>query len=208
MDGFSLKRKSIIIAGMRGSGKSVLCQYLISQYGDCFDDIFVVSTTEAQNGFYSTFINPKNIFTEFNSEWLSAFYTKLEQESTKKKDLNVLLLLDDCGSEPDFKKDKTVLKGFTRGRHIGLTIIILQQYIYQVNPACRGNADYLLVGQSNTASQEVILKEFRMGNISKKQFIEIYKKSTCNHYFLIINCSSVEDNDDLNSIYGKIKAHI
>jgi hypothetical protein len=193
---------------MRASGKSVLCQYLISLYGDCFDEIFVVSTTESQNGFYSTFINPKNIFTEFSSEWLSSFYSKLEEESAKKKGINVLLLLDDCGSEPEFKKDKTVLKAFTRGRHIGLSIIILQQYIYQISPACRGNCDYLLVGQSNTASQEVILKEFRMGNITKKQFIDIYKKSTCNHYFLVINCSSVEDNDDLNTIYGKIKARI
>lgn len=204
MEQFTLLRKSILITGMRGSGKSVLCKYLVSLCKQEFDEIFVISTTEAQNGFYSSFINEKNIFTEFSSEWLSTFYKKLEEASSKKK-LNVLLILDDCGSDPDFRKDRTIIKAFTRGRHIGLSIIILQQYLYQISPVCRGNCDFLLMGQSNNASIDILAKEYLMGDINKKDFVKLYRNSSCNHYFLVINCNSVKDNSDLDSIYGKIK---
>jgi hypothetical protein len=47
--------------------------------------------------------------------------------------------------------------------------------------------------------------EFLAGNIIRRQFIELYNKSTKSHNFLVINCNSIEDNDALDSIYSTIK---
>jgi hypothetical protein len=44
-----------------------------------------------------------------------------------------------------------------------------------------------------------------MGNLSKKEFIEMYYDSTSDYGFLMINNNSIKDNEDLDEIYGIIK---
>ena len=79
------------------------------------------------------------------------------------------------------------------------------QYIYQIPPICRNNADFVLVSQMNTQGLELLSTEFLMGNISKQQFRDIYNLNTRDYNFLLINNNSVKSNDDLNLIYGKLK---
>jgi hypothetical protein len=206
MEDFTIVNKAVVLCAKRNSGKSYLCRHLVNLYREHFCDIFVISTTECSNGFYSSFVNEKNIFTEFSSEWLEKFYTRVQENYSKDKKKYYLLILDDCGAEVDYKKDKTLNKIFTRGRHIGLSVMVLQQYLYQIQPVCRGNCDYLIIGQSNQASVEILAKEFCQGHITKRDFIKMYHQSSSDYYFLVINNSSVKDNSDLNSIYGKVKA--
>ena len=58
----------------------------------------------------------------------------------------------------------------------------------------------------NKASTDLLVDEFLMGNICKQEFLELYHSSSKDYNFFIINCNSVKDNDDLDQIYGKIKA--
>jgi hypothetical protein len=44
-----------------------------------------------------------------------------------------------------------------------------------------------------------------MGDIEKKDFIKMYHEATRDYSFLLINCNSVKNTSDLNSMYGKIK---
>ena len=69
----------------------------------------------------------------------------------------------------------------------------------------RSNIDYLIVGQTNVASREILEKEFNFSNLRPREFIALYNKSTKDYNFLIINCNSVKDIDNLNDLYGKIK---
>ena len=56
----------------------------------------------------------------------------------------------------------------------------------------------------NQQGLQLLSSEFLMGDISKKEFIDIYHKNTQDYNFLVINNNSVKDND-IDKIYGRIK---
>ena len=56
----------------------------------------------------------------------------------------------------------------------------------------------------NKQSIDLLINEFISGDISKEEFIKMYNKNTKDYNFLVINNTSVKD-DNLNSIYGVIK---
>ena len=205
MENFTLINKVIVVSAKRNSGKSILCRYLVKTYKDSFEEIFVISMTEGVNSFYKTFINEKNIFCDFSPEWLEKFYDKIEAGVKEGQNKNVLLILDDCGSEKEFYKNPIIKRICTRGRHIFLGIIILSQYLYQTPPVVRSNCDYLIAGQMNRSSQDILADEFLMGNIDKKEFIRLYMKASSNHGFFVINNSSVKDINDIDLLYGRIQ---
>jgi hypothetical protein len=170
-----------------------------------FEEIFVISGTEDCNHFYESFIDKNNIFTEFNADWLDRFFKRIEDNAKDGKKKSILLILDDVGSDADFKKNNTLQKIFIKSRHYLLSIIVLQQYLYQLPPICRGNADFVLCGQMNNKSVEILADEFLLGDITKKEFCSLYHRCSSDHYFMVINNNSVKDISDLNSIYSKIK---
>ena len=202
---FELVNKAIIICAKRNSGKSYLCRYLVMENQGNFNEIFVVSLTEDYNNFYKSFVKTENIFTIFQNEWLEAFFQKLKNMAKTNNNKKICLILDDCGSNIDFKKNSVIESFYTLGRHINLTIIINAQYIYQVSPAIRNNADYIMIGQQNSQALELLADEYLYGTINRKEFKQLYHNSTTDYYFMVINTSSVRNISNLNLIYGKIK---
>jgi hypothetical protein len=83
-------------------------------------------------------------------------------------------------------------------------VIITAQYLYQIPPVVRNNMDFILAGQGNRKSLQLLTDDYLLGNIDTKEFEKMYYRCTSNYHFLIINNNSVKDNDDLNTIYGTI----
>jgi hypothetical protein len=208
MDNFTMRNTKMLICGKTGSGKSQLLRYILMKNKSHFKKIFLISPTEKINSFYSKIIPKENIFDEFKEDWLNNLFIKLTEINANVKDdkaCHVLLIFDDCCSDTDFRHSKAICKEFTRGRHIFIACVITAQYIYQVPPVLRTNADYILVGQMNRQGVDLLTQEYQMGNITPKEFTEMYYRCTSNHQFLIINNNSVTDNNNLNDIYGTIK---
>ena len=88
---------------------------------------------------------------------------------------------------------------------MNITLLMIQQYIYHIPPICRSNCDYFLCGQMNKSALDLLCCEFLMGNLSKREFIEMYYDSTSDYGFLMINNNSIKDDEDLDEIYGIIK---
>jgi hypothetical protein len=196
------------VLGKTNSGKSVMIKYLVSHSKNEFDKIFVICPTEEINQFYSDIIDKNCIFSEFKEEWLKSLIKKLTdlKKENKDKKFNVLLILDDLGSDAKFSTSDSFKLLMVRGRHMGLSLLISCQYIYQVPPICRSNICYLIVGQQNNQSQQILADEYLYGNIDRKKFLNIYHNAIKDYGFLIVNCNSVKNGDDLNSIYGVLKA--
>ena len=74
-----------------------------------------------------------------------------------------------------------------------------------IPPVARNNMDFLFCGQMNKQSVDLLMSEFISGDIEKNEFIKMYNRCTRDYNFLVINNNSVKD-DDLNSIYGCVKA--
>ena len=206
---FTILNKCISICAMRGSGKSELLRYIVMSEKDKFNQIICISPTNKMNNFYSDFINNKFIFEEFNNEYIQLLLKKLSEinegkNSQNDKPYNLLLILDDCCSSSKFHTNKTFEKLFTIGRHFFISTIIVSQYLKHIPPCARSNCEFLLVSTLNNSNVQILCSEYIMGNITKKQFIDIYRYNIEDNGFLLINCNATK-NTNLNYIYGNIR---
>ena len=204
----TLLNKTISLVGKRCSGKSELLKFLVSYERKKFHKIFCICPTEAVNGFYSKLIPSNCIFDEWTEEWTNNLIKQMTETNKGKQPnerKNVLLILDDLICDVNFASSPSLKKLYSRGRHINISIIITQQYMYGIPPVCRNNTDFCLVSQLNRASIMLLLDEYMSGEIDRKQFIDLYNRATIDYNFLVINCNSVKSGD-LNEIYGIIKA--
>ena len=205
---FTILNKCVSICGMRGSGKSELLRYLVINEQEKFNQIICISPTNKMNNFYD-FINIKFIFEEFNNEYIELLLKKLSEINKGKncqndKPHNVLLILDDCCSSSKFHTNKTFEKLFTIGRHFFISTVIISQYLKHIPPSARSNCEFLLVSTLNNSNVQILCSEYIMGNINKKEFIEIYRYNIEHNGFLLVNCNATK-NTDLNYIYGNIR---
>ena len=202
---FTLVNKTTMIAGMRGAGKTVLAKQLIQDERHKFARIFLFSPTEQINRDYADIIPSNCIFDDWNEKWGEKLFEKLSK--TPKEQLKpVLIILDDMGSERSMENSRIFTRCFTRGRHIKLSIITLNQYIYQIPKICRSNLDFVLVGSQNAQSVDILTDEFNRG-MKPIEFRNIYRKAIEDFGFMLIKNSSVKD-DNQDSIYGQMKADV
>ena len=205
---FEINNKIICFCAKRNSGKSQLLRYLVTCSKNRFSKIFAICPTESVNHFYSDLIPASNIFPQYKEEWVESLISKMTEINSGKNDKeakHILLILDDCCSDSNFHQSKTLKKLATRGRHIKIAVMITCQYIYQIPPVIRNNCDYIYVGQMNQQGLKLLTDEFLMGNIDKKEFVDLYHNNTNDYNFLVINNNSTTDNNDIKQIYGRIK---
>ena len=208
-----LLNKSIMICAKRNSGKTQLVKYLINQSKHLFNEIFLISTTNLITNDFEGIIDPKFIFNEYNEEWLDGLIKKMADITIKigpnkdeSKYIHIMLILDDWLSESQLRESKIFQKLFTQGRHYKISIIFISQAVRFLNPICRNNLDYLLISQMNSQALDSVSTDFRVGNVSKKDFLNIYNQNCSNYQFLILNLTCVLNNNDLDQLYGVIKA--
>ena len=209
MNNFSILNKTCALLAKRNSGKSFLLKHLVEAEKHKFSKIYCICPTERINRFYSDLINNDEcIFDKYDEGWVEKLIQKMTEINSNKpakERKNVLLILDDIVSDHNFHQSPTLKKLFIRGRHINIAIILTFQYLNLIPPVARNNLDWLFVGQMNKQSIDLLTNEFISGDITKEEFIRMYNRCTKDYNFLVINNTSVKD-DDLNSIYGCVKA--
>ena len=213
MENFTILNKAISIIGKRSSGKSQIISYLIkySISKKEFNKIYIVCPTNSINHFYDSMVSPNNIKDSYDEEWVELLISKMSKindgkTSQQDKPFNVLLILDDVANDKAFHHSKTIRQLYGRGRHSFISIISVAQQLHSLATIQRSNADYLICGQMNCNNISLLCDEFRAPIINKKEFIELYKKSTTDYFFFVINNNTVKNTDDINDYYGTIKA--
>ena len=202
---FKIFGNRVGLIGKTNSGKSILLKHMLQKEKHKFNRIFVISPTESFLRFYEDIVPKQNIHSSYKECWMEKLIEKLtEYKKNNEKPYNVLLILDDVGA--DAHNSKALNKVFTRGRHINISIIMTLQYLNQCPVTARTNFSYICCGQMNKLSTELLVDEYLMGPIDKKEFLEMYHNSSKDYNFFVINCNSVKDNNDLDAIYGSIKA--
>lgn len=200
--------KTTCLCAKRNSGKSVMLRYLVDSCKDKFHKIYVVCPTEQINNFYSTMVEQNCIFDNWNESWCEALIMKMTEKNKGKKKteiINVLIILDDVVSDTNFHQSNALKKLYTRGRHVGIGVVATTQYLNSLPPVVRNNCDWVIVGQLNHASISLLCEEYLSGDLDKRDFVKLYNRATKDYNFLLINNTSIKDNDDLNQIYGIIR---
>lgn len=198
----------VTLVAKRKSGKSYLLRHIVKHYAHNYSKIFVCCPTEELRPFYSSFVPSNCIFPTYTEEWGNELLLRLHvaNKGTDEKDMKrVLLILDDLVSDIDLHHSSSIETIYSRGRHLGITMCLTTQYLKNVSPLIRSNSDFILVGQQNKASVELLCSDFLSGDINKQDFMKLYNKNTFDFNFLMINCSSTKTGA-LDEIYAVIKA--
>ena len=163
----NIVNKTTSLVAKRGSGKSVLLKYLVDTCKDEFARIYVICPTETVNNFYSSMVEENCIFDEWNEQWADTLIKKMTEQNKGKKNeekKNVLVILDDVMSDTNFHQSPALKKLYMRGRHINIAVIATCQYLHNLPPVCRNNADWCIVGQMNRQSVQLLAEEYLSGD--------------------------------------------
>lgn len=149
---------SMIINGVRRSGKSRLTDWMINEIynnkDQHFDDCYLLSSTAKQQDDVFQWVDKEKIIDELSDDKIRDIFKEREQiveHYKKNSDLykhkpNALIIIDDLLSDAKGKSlwySKPINELFFKGRHMLCTIIVLTQYVKALNPLMRSNADVL-----------------------------------------------------------------
>ena len=163
-----------IISGSSHSGKTNLVYNLITKaYAGYFNRIIVMSPNLYIDPLYTRFVeeyalNEDDLFTEFDEEALEQLVAA-QAESSERSDKgkpteDVLLIIDDLGM--DIRESKALKVILTRGRHLGISIMLVLQKFSMVPPVVRTNAsDYIFTRQNNNKEWGNITSELPINKI-------------------------------------------
>ena len=203
---FTLVNKAVLLSGKRGSGKTVLARDLLEKEGHRFSNIFLFSPTEKINHDYEGLVKPNCIYEKWSDKWCKQLFDK-QASIPKDKMKNILIICDDLGSESDLNTHPDFVKVFVRGRHLKIAIIFLAQYVCQIPKICRSNLDFVLCSQQNAQSIDIMTAEFN-SHLKPSEFRRLYQKATNDYGFFTINSNNVKNADDLNTVFGVIRADV
>ena len=181
---------SMILVGMRRTGKTHAISCLLKQIGKQYDAVFLMSETcEVQDNCFE-FIPDRHKFNGFKEDIVKRIldtqkkikrYNQTHEEHEHKNIPDVLIILDDCINDHSIRHSKTLNDLFTMGRHFKVSIISLVQALTNaMNPKARNNADVMMFWRSiNYKEREKIIENYLTPTRGKhsKQIGEAYMET-------------------------------
>lgn len=204
---------SMLIYGSRRSGKSTLLKYMyeLNKLGERYDHVICFSENTDALDDMKTFVHGNLFFDKFDSAVLHRAIILSKKYEDIDKPKKFLILCDDTGSL--CRNDENIQKIFIYGRHMGMSIIILSQHYSFLSADSRNNADYLIIGRSNSGlEKKAMIDNFLIGSretdLIKDSEYGFYRKLlnkyTENYKFLVIDCTS--NNNSFHSVVKYIRA--
>jgi len=164
--------KSIIgLVGARNSGKTVCTIDIIHKIRDKVSTAVIFSESEIVSGTFSKVFPETYVYPKMSQEALENIFLR-QTRVTKSPppgvtNTRILLIFDDCASDKKNIRSENFERLFILGRHFGIMVMVLVQYLIALPPACRQNCDYVFCAQE--LIDEMRKKMFR-------EFFSIFKK--------------------------------
>lgn len=203
----------LILEGSRRIGKSVSLKWLLQYYQKDFDLAIVMSET-SHNGYWQPIVGNQYVHTGYNPYLITLLVEdqvkrkKAEQDSGGRiKCRRVLVILDDViGDRKKVHEDTELNRMAVQGRHVGISIALCTQDPKAIHSVLRNNADAVFVfQQKNFRGKEAIYNDFINIFERKRDAIEMMKRYTKDHDFLIIELYKLNENPEKMYFYVKGK---
>ena len=130
---------SILIVGMRCSGKSLVIREILKHYSD-IPNKHVISRMEEDEPFYKTIPLDLYIHNSYNAEILSDLIYQQKKVNTK-----CCIVLDDCLSHNTLNKDNILQDVLINGRHANIINVVAVQLPMLTPPHVRSSFDYVFL---------------------------------------------------------------
>lgn len=161
------KNFSMLCLASRGSGKSYTTKYLLEyELRDKYDSFVVFCQSPDELEEYREILPGKLFFDEFKPEVINRI---IEINNKRKTDglpmLETLVIFDDQISNK-MKYDDDLLQLFTRGRHVGVSVIFISQSHTFAAASWRNNSDIImLLKQNSKQSRDSINDNILIGSL-------------------------------------------
>jgi len=171
-------------------GKTTLMIKLMIQYWlKDFDKIWIICPTYAEDKNWSYFdeyitVGTVSVHHEVDENHLKKIWNKCKKEKIANPEFSALIYFDDCTGQPAFKSNQetgVLNQLFSKGRHAGLSFVIVVQKFTQASTIMRTNADCFLTFMTlSDTEKNHMYNEFGFGG--KKNFLKLLDKSTFEPY--------------------------
>lgn len=195
--------------GKRRSGKTILCEYLLSQlyYESLVDCIFLFSPTNAGFDFIEAdcrFDNIDLLDNIINNYEIFNEYNKLQPHKSKQIKLRTAVVIDDCAT--DLKsKDFNILEELSvLGRHkayppLSLSFHILCQSLTKIPRVVRLNSDIIFMNQIASMKEVELVTDENLFILAssmdeKKKARQLYYDLVGEEDFQFIACCNYKQN--------------
>lgn len=182
-----------LVLGKRGTGKSTYTSYALqfSRYRTTGVFTVMCGNVSVKQNWAKTV--PKLFCVDANVE----YFTRLRQEQEKQiakygedklpDNHRVTLILDDVASSKAIMRSKELISLASDSRHLGITIFLLAQYIFQAPSEIRSQFDTIFVlSTSNRRNISTIHNEF-VGSVPIRVFRRVLEAVTDDYGLLVID---------------------
>lgn len=159
---------SIALLGKRRTGKTTWAKHILGKLNKHIDRFVALcgnkdNASEWKRVIQPLYVMPKN--TEYMVRLRNYQDKKVSEFSENMKPVprkyRICVILDDCGSDRGFMHSKIMKDILSNGRHYGMTIMILCQYLNQMHAENRDQLDYIgLLYTSNHRNIKKIAEEY------------------------------------------------
>jgi GTPase SAR1 family protein len=175
---------SFACIGSSKSGKTTFIKYLLEKYFK--DDIKTLFTQSLHNDIYDGIKKDACIAPGYMPDVVKTMY-KINKET--KNHYKFMCIMDDLIGA---KNDKEMTKLLCLYRNSGMSACVSGQDLTLLSPTGRANVNYVCLFYQNTDARcedniKAFLRSYFPRNLSMDEKIDLYKRLTADHHFLMID---------------------
>ena len=195
---------TISVASRRNSGKTVIVSQLIKELLKTkrVDKAVVISGSAGLNDDY-TDILPASLIRQYDNVTLPSIWA-MNAKKDKKERQHILIIMDDCLSNPECYGNEDINEIYTKGRHNHISIIMLSQHTaHLLNPTIRANSDLILYSKLNQQQLKSLFESTT--NMDYKDF-KAFSEANAGHNYQFIYLDSFKQTNEAREFLGVVKA--
>jgi hypothetical protein len=184
----NLLNRNIILAGKRGTGKSILEKDLLYKQYVHFHQpkraLFASPTADSTDEF-KKIVNNECVTDKFDPAQLRELIDLQKRDSSV---FNALVLLDDCMYDKKSAKSVEFRDLIMNGRHYNIGLWNEMQYIMDMSPDIRSNVDYVFAFRDSSRNTREKLWKYFFGIFpTYEEFSEVFDACTQNYGCMVID---------------------
>jgi hypothetical protein len=184
-----------VVLGKRNTGKSVLTKDIMWHKRDRIPAGVVFSATEEGNSFYSDWVPPTFVYSNFDRDALQGVIDTQKKRKKEGTASNLFLILDDCMYDKKLLKDTSMRMLFMNGRHWKFFLLLTAQYCGDIGPDIRSNIDYVFLLRNNIPNErDKLYKNFLGMMPSFASFCQLMDNTTNDYECLVLDNTSCSNN--------------
>ena len=197
-------RRTILIIGKRGTGKSTLLKDILYHMRKKVDIGFAMTPTFDTQQMFADCLPKSHIYNEYSLEAVGNIIGAMTSLKEQGKERDAVLVLDDCMFEKGIMRSTEMREIHMNGRHLSLTFINAIQYLMDATSDIRSQIDYVFCLKDNVISNRQKLYKYFFGIFDKyEEFSLVFDTCTNNHECIVLDNTQVTNTVEDSVFYYK-----